>query len=109
MIANDAMIDVGIANAAITVERIFQRKKKTTTAANIAPRTRCSSIAWREFSIKSDWSRTTATLKSLGKVGMIVAIRSLTLLINATVFAPDCLRTPTATAGLPSSDNVLLG
>ena len=103
------MIDVGIARAAMIVDRIFQRKKKTTTAANIAPRTRCSSMAWSEFSINSDWSRTMATLKSGGSVGMIWAIRSLTFLMRATVLEPDCLRTPNATAGLPSSESVFVG
>ena len=71
------MIEVGIASAAMIVERTFQRKRKTTIAANIAPRTRCSSIACSEFSINSDWSRMIAILKSFGSVGMICAIRCL--------------------------------
>ena len=54
MIANAAMIDVGMARAAMIVERKFHKNRKTTTAAKIAPRTRCSSMAWSEFSMNSD-------------------------------------------------------
>ena len=49
MTANDAMIEIGIANAAMMVDLKFQRKKKTTTAANRPPRIRCSSIAVKLF------------------------------------------------------------
>ena len=45
MAAKAAMMETGIARAAIKVERKFQRKMKTIIAAKIAPRTRCSSIA----------------------------------------------------------------
>ena len=40
---NVAMIDVGMAIAAMSVERQFQRKTSTTSAARIDPSTRCSS------------------------------------------------------------------
>ena len=43
--AKAAMIETGIASAAMIVERKFQRNRKTTIAAKRPPSTRCSSIA----------------------------------------------------------------
>ena len=53
-----AMIDVGIARAAMSVERQFHRKTSTTSAARMEPMTRCSCTAWVEASTNTDWSRT---------------------------------------------------
>ena len=59
---NVAMIEVGMAMAAMIVERRLARKSSTTSAARIEPTTRCSSTLWIEASMNSDWSRTTRTL-----------------------------------------------
>ena len=57
---NVAMIDVGIAIAAMIVERQFPRNSSTTSAAaRIEPTMRCSSTLWIDASMNSDWSRTT--------------------------------------------------
>ena len=55
---NVAVIDVGIAMAAITVERQFHRNTSTTSAASIEPMTRCSSTVSIDALMNSDWSRT---------------------------------------------------
>ena len=55
------MIDVGMAIAAMSVERQFQRKTSTTSAARIEPTTRCSSTLSIEARMNSDRSRTTRT------------------------------------------------
>ena len=54
-----AMIEVGMAIAAMIVERRLPRKSSTTTAARIEPTTRCSSTLSIDASMNSDWSRTT--------------------------------------------------
>ncbi len=54
-----AMIDVGMAIAAMIVERQFQRKTSTTAAARIEPTTRCSSTLWIDALMNSERSRTT--------------------------------------------------
>src|SRR5215831_5631339 len=56
-----AMIDVGMAIAAISVERQFHRKTRTTNAARIDPTTRCSSTVEIDARMNSDRSRTTTT------------------------------------------------
>ena len=53
------MIDVGMAMAAMIVERQFHRNTRTTAAARIEPRTRCSSTLWIEARMNSERSRTT--------------------------------------------------
>ena len=58
---NVAMIDVGMAIAAMIVERRFDRKSSTTSAARIDPTMRCSSTLWIEASMNSEVSRTTRT------------------------------------------------
>ena len=68
---NVAMIDVGIAIAAMKVERTLHKKMKTTMAASRPP-----SIKWRSIDssaalMKIDWSPTTSALNPCGKVGMI--------------------------------------
>ena len=40
---NVAMMDAGIANAAMSTARMFRMKNMTTTAANRLPQIRCSS------------------------------------------------------------------
>ncbi len=42
-----AMTEVGIATAAITVERQLRMKANTTSEAKMLPRIRCSLISWR--------------------------------------------------------------
>ena len=59
---NVAMIDVGIATAAMNVDRQFQRKTSTTAAARIDPSTRCSSTLAIDALMNSDRSRTTRML-----------------------------------------------
>ena len=56
-----AMIDVGIAIAAMIVERKLPRNSSTTSAARIEPTIRCSSTLWIDASMNSDWSRTMRT------------------------------------------------
>ena len=56
-----AMIDVGMAMAAMSVERQFQRNTSTTSAARIEPTTRCSSTVSIDARMKSERSRTTTT------------------------------------------------
>ena len=59
---NVAMIEVGIAMAAMIVERRLVRKSSTTSAARIEPTMRCSSTLWIDASMKSDASRTMRTV-----------------------------------------------
>ena len=54
-----AMIDVGMAIAAMIVERQFPRNTSTTSAARIEPTTRCSSRCRIDALMNSDRSRTT--------------------------------------------------
>ena len=56
-----AMIEVGIAIAAMIVERTLVRNRSTTIAARIEPTTRCSSTLWIDASMKSEASRTRRT------------------------------------------------
>jgi hypothetical protein len=56
-----ATIDVGMAIAAISVERQFHRKTSTTSAARTEPTIRCSSTVSIDARMKSDRSRTTRT------------------------------------------------
>ena len=56
---NVAMMDVGIAMAAMMVERQFHRNTSTTAAARIDPKTRCSSTLSIDALMNSDRSRTT--------------------------------------------------
>ena len=51
---NVAMIEVGIAIAAMIVERRLPRKSSTTSAARIEPTTRCSSTLSIDASMNSD-------------------------------------------------------
>ncbi len=53
-----ATIEVGIAIAAMIVDRMFIRKSRTTSAARIEPMMRCSSTLWIEASMNSERSRT---------------------------------------------------
>ena len=54
-----AMIDVGIAIAAMIVDRQFQRNTSTTAAARIEPTIRCSSTLRIDARMNSERSRTT--------------------------------------------------
>ena len=54
-----AMIDVGMAIAAMNVERQFHRNTSTTAAARIEPTIRCSSTLLIDALMNSDMSRTT--------------------------------------------------
>ena len=56
-----AMIEVGMAIAAMIVERRFVRNSSTTSAARIEPTMRCSSTLWIDASMNSEGSRTTRT------------------------------------------------
>ena len=97
------MIDVGIATAAMSVERKLRRKMKTTIAARMPPSTRCSSIACErrvdELRVVAD--QRTSTFG--GSVCWISAMRALIASASATVLTPLCLRT--ATAGRPSVEH----
>ncbi len=57
MRAKVLMMEVGMAMAAIRVERQLRRKSSTTRAARIAPTIRCSWTVLTEALMKSDWSR----------------------------------------------------
>jgi hypothetical protein len=52
------MIEVGMAIAAMIVDRRLLRKSSTTSAARIEPTSRCSSTLWIAASMNSDRSRT---------------------------------------------------
>ena len=69
MSAKAEMIEVGMASAAMSVERKFHRKRKTMMAASRPPTTRCYSMACKEVSMNSDWSRVTAIFTSFGRSG----------------------------------------
>ena len=56
---NVPMIDVGMAIAAMSVERQFHRNTSTTAAARIDPTIRCSSTLLIDALMNSDMSRTT--------------------------------------------------
>ena len=58
---NVAMIEVGMAMAAMIVERRFLRNTSTTSAARIEPTTRCSSTLRIDASMNSEVSRTMRT------------------------------------------------
>ena len=57
-----AMIDVGMAIAAMIVERMFARNSNTTSAARMEPSTRCSSTLLMAASMNVERSRTTRAL-----------------------------------------------
>jgi hypothetical protein len=52
------MTDVGIAMAAMSVDRMLPRKRKTTRAARKPPRRRCSWTVSTAALMNCDWSRT---------------------------------------------------
>ena len=52
-----AMIEVGIATAAINTERKLRMKNSTTRLASSEPKSRCSSSEATEALMNSDWSR----------------------------------------------------
>jgi hypothetical protein len=56
--ANVATIDVGIAIAAMIVDRRLPRNNSTTKAARNEPTMRCSSTLRKEASMNSAWLRT---------------------------------------------------
>ncbi|MNS04864.1 hypothetical protein D3C72_362520 [compost metagenome] len=60
--AKVAMIETGIAMAAIMVARQSRRKKNTMPIARMAPMTMVSCSSWTESSMKVDWSRTRFSL-----------------------------------------------
>ena len=51
-------MEVGMAMAAMAVDRAFHRKSATTSAARMEPRIRCSFTVRIEALMYSDWSRT---------------------------------------------------
>ena len=96
-----ATSEVGIASAAMRVERKLQRKMKTTIAARMLPSIKWVWMASMEALMKIDWSPTTWVLNPAGRLGSISASRCLTESATATVFCPDCLETTSVTAGWP--------
>jgi len=54
MSAKAEMIDVGIARAAMIVERKFHKNRNTIRAASRPPTIKCSSMEWRLVSMNSD-------------------------------------------------------
>src|SRR4029453_4430151 len=99
MSPNVAMIEVGIAIAAIRVERQFQRNTSTTAAASIEPTIRGSSTLLIDALMNSDMSRTTRMSYPAGTVDTISDNRSLTESTTWTVLVPDWRRTVTSTVG----------
>ena len=97
---NVAMMDVGIAIAAMSVERQFQRNTSTTSAARIEPTMRCSSTVLIDARMNSDRSRTTITLYPGGVIALMSASRSFTASTIATVFTPDWRRMVRSTGRL---------
>ncbi len=59
MSPNVEMIEVGMAMAAMIVDRQFHRNTRTTAAARIDPSMRCSSTLEMDALMNSDRSRTT--------------------------------------------------
>ena len=84
---------VGMATAAMIVERALPRKAKTISAAQMAPRTRCSFTAPTAFSMNSDWSRAMSIEYPAGRRTLRSRRRSFTVLTTSTVLVPLCLRT----------------
>src|SRR5215204_5944608 len=96
---NVATIDVGMAIAAMKVERQFHRNTRTTAAARIEPTIRCSSTLLIDALMNSDMSRTTRMSYPGGTVDAMSWSRSLTESTTWTVFVPDWRRTVTSTVG----------
>ena len=95
-------MDVGIAMAAMSVERRLPRKRRTTSAARKPPRRRCSWTVSTAALMNSPWSRTISVVYPAGSCGAISARRPLSASMTAIVFVPDCLRTERTTVGTPS-------
>jgi hypothetical protein len=95
-------IEVGMAMAAMTVERQLRRNSSTTRAARKAPTTRCSWTVSTAALMYSDSSRTIRSVYPAGNRVWISARRSFTPSITATVLVPDCRRMARSTAAWPS-------
>src|SRR5574341_1316328 len=97
------MIEVGMAMAAIRVERQLRRNSSTTRAARMAPTIRCSWTVLTDSLMYSAWSRTTSRLYPTGSRPVSAASRPRTAWTTATVLVPDCFLTARMTAALPST------
>ena len=95
------MMDVGMAIAAMRVDRQFQRKTSTTSAASTEPVTRCSSTVLTDARMKDDMSRTTTTSYPGGVSALRSASRSVTASTICTTLTPDWRRIASSTVGLP--------
>ena len=99
---NVAMIEVGIATAAMSTDRRLRMNSRTTRLASKLPNSRCSWSEATDAFMKTDWSRMIFKVTPGGSVFLISSIFFLTASMILTVFVPDCLRTSSETACLPS-------
>ena len=98
---NVAMIEVGIAIAAMIVERRLFRNRSTTSAARMEPTIRCSSTLSMAASMNSEVSRTSRRSYPAGSVVLTSSSRRFTSVTTSTVFVPDWRRTWSRTVPLP--------
>jgi hypothetical protein len=100
-----AKVAIMITGSPAMVTSVLRMSRKNTSTTSIAAiqATISSSIALRvESLIKVDWSLGTKYLRSF-RPAKSFSSSALTPSATATVFAPDCLRTDSAIASLPSS------
>ena len=95
---NVAIMEVGMASAAINTARQLRMNSSTTRLARKLPRTRCSSSECTEALMKTEMSWTTSRWTPGGSSSFRVSSRRLTLSATRTVFVPDCRSTETLTA-----------
>src|SRR2546425_2370409 len=95
---NVAIMEVGMARAAINTARQLRMNSSTTRLARKLPRTRCSSSECTEALMKTEMSWTTSRWTPGGSSSFRVSSRRLTLSATRTVFVPDCRSTETLTA-----------
>ena len=99
---NEETTEIGSVRPVMTVERQELRKRKTISTVRSAPMTIVSCTSRTESRIGPEESRTTAIVVPCGSSPRIVSTSLKTRSTTATVLAPDCLITSSATAGRPS-------
>jgi hypothetical protein len=100
--ANVPTMEMGIARAAMMVLRRLPRNTKTTRAAKMAPRIRCSRTAATLVRMVRELSRRISSFTPVfAKVGASSSMRSRKASTTATVLASLCLLIDSTTAGSP--------
>ncbi len=90
---NVAMIEAGMATAAMTTARQLRMNSQTMPLARMLPRIRCSSSECTEALMKSEMSCTTRSCTPGGTCARNSSILPLTSSATFTVFTPDCRST----------------